>query len=86
MTTFSRETELSFHRKAAEQEARLVADLERILWMFVTNRKHYDEIQERLLDELQHRLERRHYSEEEISEAVSRYRQECREAGYEEGY
>ena len=29
MTTFSRETELSFHRKAAEQEARLVADLER---------------------------------------------------------
>lgn len=68
----SRETILSFHRESAEREARLLADLERIFGTIEANRQHYDAVQDRAFEELVRVLERRRFTDDEITDALNR--------------
>ena len=72
MNSNSRETSLSFHRESAEREARLLADIERVFGTIEANRQHYDALQDRAFEELVRVLERRRFTDDEITDALNR--------------
>lgn len=82
MASVFRETFLSFHREAAERDARLYADLERVLSSLDAARAHFDAMQNHAFDELVRVLERRRVTEDEIGEALAAMRQQRRDGEY----
>lgn len=75
MAPVFRETFASLHRRAAERDARLYSDLERVFMNIDAARETYDAMQERAFEELARVLEGRRFTEEEITDGVNSLRQ-----------